>query len=283
MVGPVIPLRAFVQFGLPLLVLGCVQLGFHLTLRRWTCLDLSVLLFGISRMGSCFSLPILDLSSSDASLILRSLACPEASTFVLTASQLDAPSVLQAFTCPGLQFLLSGMAGSGISGDLLLALDFSNLGFSSLTRFFDKLDFTCSALDFVHFALTMSLHHLAHLDFSLPSVDASHLDLPLLLQSFASYESSLLLFGLARLGFLSMLPVQDCVHLEVLFSIRSFSYFGLALLTSESFRLGLFSLMRCLSGCSMLASGVSRVDLLFALPLIESAMLDLSFSPRRFG
>ena len=159
-------------------------------------------------------------------------------------------------------------------------MDRSRLEFLLLVRC-PSCAFKCSTLDFTNLALMVSLRHLACLDFLLP-VEAFFIDLPLPLQSFARCESSLSPSGLARLEFLHVLPVSDSVSLEASSSLQSFSCVGSVPLVLGSCNTGPSSLMRGLLGSLVFLSGLSRVDFVFAMPLIESATLDPSFLLHKF-
>lgn len=255
-------------------------MGFSMLLRRSGYLDLFVLLAGVSNPGLCFSLSLLDVSSLGVPLTIQSSACPDLSAPHFAVSQLDTFLLLQGCACFGSSFFASPVASFGF---LLTASDSSNFGLLPLLRCKSQVGSACSTLDFAHFALITLLHHFAHADVLLLAPKTLLVDLPLPIQSVTCCDFFPLPLGLACVDFIHALPVPDFVHLETLSLTQSFSHLSFSPLAFDFMHVGLSSLMRDLSECSVLVPGLSRLDLLFAMLLTESAKFDPPFFPRGTG
>lgn len=110
-----VPLRSYVQLGVSLSALDFLHSGFLSLLRCSACSGLLVPFPGLARIGSVFSLLVLDFVQFDLPTSLRFLSQLELSLVVPDLSHLGMPSFLRSPTHMGPAPPLSGMACSGSS------------------------------------------------------------------------------------------------------------------------------------------------------------------------
>ena len=276
-----LPLRSLAQMDLFLLASDFGMLSSSVSLRHFACMGPLLFVCGLSRSELLTSL--FDAGHLDSSLFARSFTRLGLFLLVLDVAHCDLSMLTRDFVRPESAILVSGLSCAG-SVFVLPLIDCVTLGSTPSAQ-----SFACPG--FVSFVL-----------------DASRLGSLMLTRDFVRPGFAVFVLGLSRVGFVFLLSLIDFGHFGPSMSLQSYSQLGFAPFSMDlvmtgpavfvrSFsqvdlvpsilnfvHIGFFMSARqyCRMGSALLAIGLTRPGLVFALLLIDSAHLD-SFTSLRSG
>ena len=313
-------LRSLAQLSLPILAPDLAHFGLSMLLRSSSKPGSMTSFFGLSRMGSVSSLPAFDDAMMGSSLPSRSFMRPNFTIPISDHKTVGSamPPRASARVDPGVfAFQAARPSVSAPASDLAHAepslplRSFAYLGLAPLILDRTHLDPSSPAQSFARVGSTVFAFGLTCMGFlfSPPVPDGSFVGSPLPPRSLARHgspapalefmkpESSPLLrssckldlmaslFGLVRIGSLSLLPATDDTMLGPSLSPRSFAHSEPFLPASDLEEVGSSMLTKSLlhPGSAVLVMYMSRMDLLFSLFVSSSAYLDPSVFLRSFA
>lgn len=143
--------------------------------------------------------------------------------------------------------------------------------------------FSLSTLEHTHLGVPPILRAPTRASTCMLALDPLHPDFPSSARGVSHLKSSVLLFGLARFGFVFSLSILEYTHTDISITSRISAYSGAALVVLDPLHLRSPTLLRRF-GCLELAMtpfGMSRVGLLLSLP--DSVLLAFLMIPRIFA
>ena len=230
-------------------------MGLAFPLRSSACLSSAAPVMGVSNLG--LSTLSFDLVNLESLMLLRCLARSDSPLSVLMQSHIDLTLSLQDYARLGSMVFVFGLARTGFVS-VVPVTDAVTLGFAVPVRSFACLESVLSVLDFG----------------SLGSL--------VLFQGLSHFESSVSICGVARVGSVFALSLIDTCTLGSTLSVRSFACLGSLLLTLDLAHMGSLMLLRSCAhlGSAVLAVGLSRPGLVFALSVVDATSLGFSLPAR---
>ena len=240
--------RSYVHLGSAVLVLDFLRLDFALSLRSVVRTGLSCFVWGLTRVGFLFSLPLVDYGCMDSPLLFRSSGRLAFLSSALEFVQMDFLFLLRDIGRPGPVLPISRR----------------------------PVEVSLPLLDFVNSELFPSLQMFSHLGPVTSALKVATPDSSLFLKSFSYLASMVSMVGIACAGLCFLLSVMDDVVLGLFLLVRSLVRLGSALSVVDFFRLGLVSSIRSHSCASsvLLALGIARVDLVSSLLLLDACTIE---------
>lgn len=245
-------LRSFAHLNVAASTPNFLHTGLFTLLRGCSCLELSLSLFGMARLGFVFSLSVLKYTHSGSFPSLRILTCPETFPFAIDSLHLSTSSLLQN---SGHCSLLSFTFGLARSDTFLVVLNTIHPVSFSSPRTLPRSGITPLVPDLLHSELFLSFRRFAHTRSLLAVFGSSRtrstllvlnlgrLDLIPLSRSFAYLSAFVPMMDLVVFDSLSLMrflfrsgsvaPTLDHVHVILMFPSRSFAHSGLASLASN--------------------------------------------------
>ena len=265
------------QLDSPLLALDFAKLDFPFLLRQFTHLEPAASIFGLSRAGFVFSLFLVDAATFSSLLSIQSLTCMGFAAPAMDFLRLDFSISIRS----------SGRVGSAVSAFDFLRLDFalflrsySRLDPSAFIPGLTRFDFLPSVFDAMTLGFTLSLQSHAYLGPSSPALDVAHMGLLTLVRNPVCFDFFVSVFGCSRPGSVFSLPVMDTVTIGSSFSPHSFARFGSFVLTLDFVKIDSSLLLRQFAYAepTVFLFGLSRPDLVFALSVVDVAIVELLLS-----
>ena len=239
--------RQSAHLGPVVLVLDLLKLGFPSSMRSHARMDSIASTLGLTRTGSVFSLSVISSAHLELLLLTQALGCLELVVFVLDFLRSDSSSSVRSSARFGLAFSVCGRLQLGSS---LLVLEHAMLGFPTSIRSFARSGSALSVFDFLHLAPLPSAQSFDHLELTFP------------VSCVTCLSSLLLLLDLASMGLLMLL--HSLAQLDFLLSALNFVAAGSTMLSRS---------VAC-TGSAMSISGLSCLELVFSLFLIDNTHLD---------
>ena len=265
------------QVGLPAPPLDFSHMGFSLLLRAFAHLELTALISGLSRPGLAFVLPVLDVSSFEPSLFLRS---PSQLGFVISTLDLaecDPTPFVRSFAYPGSALSIS---------------DFLRLGFFSSTRspmhielFLLILGTACPESfppvpQWAHPGFFALLQSLARVGPASSALNFATMGLSMFVRSSVQCGFNLSAMGIVHTDSVSFLSVMGVAELGLASLARSFSRLGLPMFLFDSAQFDPSASTRnpARAEPSLLSFGLSCPGFVFVLSVVDRTFLDPSMS-----
>ena len=316
--GSCLFIRSFARLTSALSALDLLRIELPTSLRSFARSGPTVSTYGLGRVGSVSSPPVMTATHLELSSFLHSPGHSESSSSVMDLQQLDPPLSCQAFAQLGPIVLLSGLSCAGLIFSPSI-IDATNLGLALPARSFSHLDLAPLVPDLTHidpsFPLRSSSHpgpllltsSMACLGFTSLVLDGTQMGSPSLLRStgrsesvplvpdllrmeplvslraYAHFDFTQLLLGLSRAGLVFFLPVTDGTCPGLPMPLHSSSQTGLALSTCDFGHIEFLMSARSSAhtGPSLLLVGAVRLD--FAVPVLDLLRLGSLPSARSFA
>ena len=319
-IGFPVPLRSFIHPELAMLMFDMSHLSSSLLVKVSTCLDLPLLLFGLTCFNSVFSLSVCDMARLDFLLLLQSHAHFDFPLPILHHATLDSSLPTRSFSSIDLIVFLVGISrpdsvfallamGEMHSGSLTLAHSFARaevlvflLGFSTLGSFpslrccshtssslpvcgIGRAGFALLVLGSIDLESFTLLQSHSHLEPVASLIAFAESDSAVLMRSCARIGLVLPLLGIGRPGSVFTLSVLDKAHFDSLLPLRSFGHLGFVLSVFDCSVLGFVMFLR---GYAQLASlmlllGLARAGFVFSLSVLDASQLDPNPSLHSFA